>query len=328
MQHIEHLETVVNFLNASAPPDLTGPGPRVAAHDSTPAPRLALSILLVEDDPIHARLLQAALHPSPPDSDWRLTHVGTLEAACAVAVAPDLIFLDLTLPDSPGLDSLGRIRDRFPEVPVVLLTGVEDSELEELALRTGAQDFLVKDEITMRTLRRLIRYATERHRARLELLRLSTRDELTGLYNRRGFFVSAEPLARLAERAGRAFVVFFADLDGLKSINDTLGHHAGDEALRDAAWILSQTFRSADIVARLGGDEFAVFAADAPADCVDPMQRRLERWQANRNAAQNRAFTVALSVGGVAWSPGEPMSLEALLEAADVAAYRAKRRTR
>jgi diguanylate cyclase (GGDEF)-like protein len=254
--------------------------------------------------------------------------VPTLAAACALAVAPDLILLDLTLPDGRGLDTLTRVRERFATVPVVLLTGVEDPDIEERALGAGAQDFLGKDELTTRTLRRVVRYAMERHRVQLELLRLSTRDDLTGLYNRRGFFLAAEPLARLAARAGRAFVVFFADLDGLKAINDSLGHQAGDEAIRDAAWILSQTFRAADVVARMGGDEFAVFAADAPADCVAPMHRRLERWQVNRNAAPNRAYAVSLSVGGVSWTPGDPMSLEALLEAADAAAYAAKRRSR
>src|SRR5439155_15054078 len=149
----------------------------------------------------------------------------------------------------------------------------------EHALEAGAQDFLGKDELTPRSLRRVVRYAMERHRAQNDLVKLSTRDELTGLYNRRGFFMAAEPLARLAERAGRSFVIFYADLDGLKGINDAHGHSAGDEAIRDAAWILNQTFRSADIVARIGGDEFAVLAAEAPGSCVDVMLRRIEKWQ-------------------------------------------------
>src|SRR5215208_88965 len=162
-----------------------------------------LSILLVEDDPVHARLAEAALHPAPQGSDWRLTQVATLGEACAVAQTPDLILLD-----SRGLDTLRRLRERFAFVPVVLLTAVEDPEIEASALRAGAQDFLGKDELTPRTLRRVVRYAMERHGAQLDLLRLSTRDELTGLLNRRGFFMSAKPLARVAERTGRAFVVF------------------------------------------------------------------------------------------------------------------------
>ena len=285
-----------------------------------------LSILLVEDDPVHAHLAQAALQPSPDGSDWRLTHVTTLAAACSLAEPPDLVLLDLTLPDARGLDTLRRLRERFAFAPVVLLTAVEDPEIEASALSAGAQDFLGKDELTARTLRRVVRYAMERHRAQLDLLKLSTRDELTGLLNRRGFFMSAQSVARVAERAGRGFVVFFADLDGLKAINDGHGHGAGDEALRDAAWILTHTFRSADVVARIGGDEFAVLAPDATAETIDIMIRRAAKWQEERNREPGRPFGVSLSVGGVAWTPSEPRTLDMLLSEADMAAYTAKRR--
>ena len=285
-----------------------------------------ISILLVEDDPVHAHLVQAALQPSPDGSDWRLAHVGTLAAACALPEPPDLVLLDLTLPDARGLDTLRQLRERFAFVPVVLLTAVEDPEIEASALSVGAQDFLGKDELTARTLRRVVRYAMERHRAQTDLVKLSTRDELTGLLNRRGFFMSAQPTARLAERAGREFVVFFADLDGLKGINDVYGHGAGDEALRDAAWILTDTFRSADVVARIGGDEFAILAPEATPQTIDIMIHRVAKWQDERNREPGRPFSVSLSVGGVAWTPSEPRTLDMLLSEADMATYTAKRR--
>ena len=249
-----------------------------------------LNILLVEDDPVHAHLASAALHPAPEGWDWRLKHVETLAAACALTETPDLILLDLTLPDARGLETLHRLRERFAFVPVVLLTAVEDPDIEATALQAGAQDFLGKDELTARTLRRVVRYSMERHRRQQDLMRLSTRDELTGLCNRRGFLTSAEPLARDAERGNRTFLVFFADLDGLKAINDTHGHHVGDEALRDAAWILTHSFRSADIIGRIGGDEFAIFAPDAPPETIDIMIRRVSKWQAERNAEPDRPY--------------------------------------
>ncbi|HEU4720087.1 MAG TPA: GGDEF domain-containing response regulator [Gemmatimonadaceae bacterium] len=289
-------------------------------------PDPTLSILLVEDDPVHAHLARAALQPSPDGCDWRLAHVDTLAAACAIAEPPDLVLLDLSLPDAHGIETLHRLRERFAFVPVVLLTAVEDPEIEASALRSGAQDFLGKDELTARTLRRVVRYSMERHRRQLDLLRLSTRDELTGLYNRRGFFMAAEPVARVAERAKRSFLVFFADLDGLKAINDAHGHQAGDEAIRDAAWILSHTFRSADIVARIGGDEFAVLAPDAAPESIDVMLRRVAKWQDERNREPDRPFPVSLSLGGVAWTASEPRTLEMMLSEADMAAYTAKRR--
>jgi diguanylate cyclase (GGDEF)-like protein len=288
---------------------------------------LTLSILLVEDDPVHAHLAMAALQPSPDGCDWRLTHVETLAAACAIAEPPDLVLLDLTLSDARGMDTLHRLRERFAFVPVVLLTAVEDPEIEASALSAGAQDFLGKDELTARTLRRVVRYAMERHGRQLDLLRLSTRDELTGLHNRRGFFMAAEPVARMAERANKSFLVFFADLDGLKAITDAHAHPAGDEAIRDAAWILTHTFRSADIVARIGGDEFAILAPDAAPETIDIMIRRVAKWQSERNAEPGRPFAVSLSLGGVAWTAEEPRSLEMMLSEADMAAYTAKRRS-
>ena len=285
-----------------------------------------LLILLVEDEPVHAHLVEAALQPPPEGCDWRLTHVTTLVAACAQPEPPDLILLDLTLPDSRGLDTLRRLRERFAFVPVVLLTASEDPEIEASALSAGAQDFLGKDELTPRMLRRVVRYAIERHRAQVELVKLSTRDDLTGLLNRRGFFMSAQPMTRLAERSGRPFVVFFADLDGLKEINDLYGHHAGDEALRDVAWILTHNFRSADIVARIGGDEFAILAPDAAPETIDIMLRRVANWQDERNQEPGRQFSVSLSLGGAAWTPSEPRTLDMLISEADMAAYTAKRR--
>ena len=296
--------------------------------DAAEAAANTLAILLVEDDPIFAHLVRAALEPSPVGIEWTLSHATTLAEACAATETPDLILLDLTLPDARGLDTLARVREKFAFVPVILLTGLEDPEIEERALTSGAQDFLGKDELTPRSLRRVVRYAMERHRAQLELMRLSTRDELTGLYNRRGFFMAAQPIARLAQRAGRAFVVVYADLDGLKGINDTLGHHAGDEAIRDAAWILTHGFRTADIVARLGGDEFAVLAADAPGDRIGVMLQRVEKWQGVRNSDRGRLFSVSISLGAAAWSTASPKTLEALLEEADADAYKNKRAKR
>jgi two-component system cell cycle response regulator len=285
-----------------------------------------LNILLVEDDPVHAHLASAALQPAPEGWDWRLRHVETLGAACALTETPDLILLDLTLPDARGLDTLHRLRERFAFVPVVLLTAVEDPDIEATALKEGAQDFLGKDELTARTLRRVVRYAMERHHRQQDLMRLSTRDELSGLFNRRGFLAAAEPLARAAERANRTFLVFFADLDGLKAINDTHGHQVGDEAIRDAAWILTHSFRSADLIARIGGDEFAIFAPDAPPETIEIMIRRVSKWQAERNAEPDRPYQVSLSLGGVAWTASEPRTLEMMLSEADMAAYAAKRR--
>jgi diguanylate cyclase (GGDEF)-like protein len=283
---------------------------------------MSLAILLIEDNPIHARLARAAVGVA--DHAWDLTCVTSLAAADAHETTPDLILLDLSLPDSHGLDTLARVRDRFGALPVVLLTATDDPAVEEQALAAGAQDFLGKDELTPRALRRVIRYAVERHRVQQHLLHLSTRDALTGLHNRRGFFAAAERVVA-GQATAQEIVVLYADLDGLKQINDTLGHGAGDQAIQDAAWVLRHAFRSADVVARLGGDEFAVIAMGAGAENVPVLLERIAAWQTRRNAEPGRSFAVSLSVGAACAAATERGSIEELLAAADAAAYRDKR---
>jgi diguanylate cyclase (GGDEF)-like protein len=189
----------------------------------------------------------------------------------------------------------------------------------------------------------LWRQAAERATAaaREEVLReASRRDELTGLYNRRGL------LALAAERVGDAGALWllFADLDGLKAINDTLGHAAGDRALRDAADVLRATFRQSDVLARLGGDEFAVLlgarevaaaeaaeagGCDVAAHVVlDAARGRLADAVAIHNATAGRPYVLAMSVGASRSTGTEPGDLEALLAEADRRMYEAKRARR
>src|SRR5207244_11941111 len=112
-------------------------------------------------------------------------------------------------------------------------------------------------------------------------------DELTGLYNRRGFLTLATRDLRLARRGNETLLVAFADLDDLKSVNDTAGHAVGDRALRDTAGLLRQTFRDSDLVARIGGAEYAVLVRRAGPECAGALADRLQRWvrAVNRRAA-------------------------------------------
>ncbi len=165
---------------------------------------------------------------------------------------------------------------------------------------------------------------------REEMLRdLSLQDDLTGLYNRRGLLTLAEQLVREAERQRRGFGVVFADLDGLKRINDTLGHPEGDRAIRDAARLIRASFRDADVVARLGGDEFAVLVLDdASGDegaAMEAAAARLTDELERHNAASDRPFQLALSLGFSRFDPAAPRSIESLLEYADQQMYVQKR---
>jgi diguanylate cyclase (GGDEF)-like protein len=168
--------------------------------------------------------------------------------------------------------------------------------------------------------------------SREEVLReMSLRDELTGLYNRRALFGLAEQRMQTAMRTGAGFHILFIDMDGLKAINDTLGHQQGDRALRDAAALLSSNFRRSDVVARLGGDEFAVLLLGrTPRDRVsgagvDAAVARLHAELERQTATARRPYTLSLSVGASHFDPAAPASLEELLHRADQKMYASKR---
>lgn len=129
------------------------------------------------------------------------------------------------------------------------------------------------------------------------LERLSLTDELTGLYNRRGFMTLAEQQSRLAARTGKPLMLLFADVNDLKSVNDALGHEVGDALLLDAAQVLHTAFRSSDIVARLGGDEFVVLLIDPSPTSPELVRTRLETCIAHFNNGTRRPYRLSLSVG-------------------------------
>jgi diguanylate cyclase (GGDEF)-like protein/PAS domain S-box-containing protein len=171
---------------------------------------------------------------------------------------------------------------------------------------------------------------SERTRLERALRDLSLTDDLTGLYNRRGFSTLAERQLALALRGHQPLLLIFADVDGLKTINDTYGHAAGDQALRDTAAILRATYRSADIIARLGGDEFTVFPVNAIESSGGILTDRLDEAVARHAKQSDRPFTLSLTAGLARVDPAECPTIEGLLAQADRALYerRAKRSTR
>jgi diguanylate cyclase (GGDEF)-like protein len=155
------------------------------------------------------------------------------------------------------------------------------------------------------------------------LTSLSITDELTGLYNRRGFMLLAEQHLRLASRTKTTFAVIFADLNGLKTINDTLGHEAGDRAIRSAGRVLRRTLRESDILARLGGDEFVALVSIPSESAVGAVVRRIEIALAEENA-KGPLFELSLSLGEAMFDPSSQRSLHDLISEADELMYARK----
>ncbi|MCX5815566.1 MAG: PAS domain S-box protein [Proteobacteria bacterium] len=167
---------------------------------------------------------------------------------------------------------------------------------------------------------------TERTRLEEELKTLSLIDELTGLYNRRGFFALGEQQLKIADRMKKDVLLIFTDLDRLKWINDNLGHEEGDRALVAASNILKETFRESDIIARIGGDEFVVLAMEAIEDISQFITSRLQDNFDQYNTGAKLDYTLSTSIGMVRYNPENPVSLDTLIALADKLMYEDKKR--
>jgi len=165
---------------------------------------------------------------------------------------------------------------------------------------------------------------TDRKRMEEKILTLSLTDQLTGLYNRRGFLSLAEQQLKLSARNKSGLQLFFADLDLLKWINDVLGHEEGDKALIEAANILKETFRTSDIIARLGGDEFAVLAIDIKGTNPEVFTARLQKLIDIWNNQENRKYKLSISIGCAYYDPENPCTIDDLIARADKLMYEQK----
>ncbi len=186
---------------------------------------------------------------------------------------------------------------------------------------TGKDELsLLKDEING-MLEALERSEKALRKSEEALLVLSLHDELTGLYNRRGFLTLAEQQLKVANRAKKGLLMIFADLDGMKDINDTLGHGQGDSALIDTARILGKTFRESDIIARYGGDEFIILSLENTESGAELFENRLREHLEYHNKNEGRPYTLSLSTGFARYDPENPLSIEDLLVEADHIMY-------
>jgi diguanylate cyclase (GGDEF)-like protein/PAS domain S-box-containing protein len=158
-----------------------------------------------------------------------------------------------------------------------------------------------------------------------ELRTISLTDELTGVFNRRGFITLAEQQLRMAKRLKKGAFMLYADLDDLKLINDTYGHNEGSSVLVDVARTLKSTYRESDIVARIGGDEFVVFPVGTYNEHVNVITERLKKNIEDYNAKKLRKYEISISYGVTYCDPQSGQSIEDLLESADMEMYKQKR---
>jgi len=284
-----------------------------------------MRLLLVEDNISDAQFLEASLKRSRA-LGIKMTHVTSLKDGATALKSGnyDCLLLDMGLPDGNGLECVEAMQQADPDMPIVVLSGQDDEDFAVSILNKGVQDYLVKWEGKGRTILRAIRYAIERKRTDKRLTYLAQYDNLTGVPNREFFTDQLDRAIARARRAGSKIALFYLDLDQFKSVNDTLGHEAGDALLKGAADRLQEAIRSGDVLARLGGDEFAIIVENLErARHAEAIARHLIASFDEPFELSGRKLSITPSIGITVY-PDDSTTAVALLKNADIAMYKAK----
>ena len=284
-----------------------------------------IRVLLVEDNPADVRWVREILAEDGV-AEFTLRQASTVQAAVGQLATGDAgidaVLLDLSLPDETGMNTVRRVLAAAQTAVVIVMTGHGDEQVGIAAMQAGAQDYLVKGQVDGRTVRRALRFALERQTV---LQRLSHRDDLTGLHNRRGFLIQAEQFLRNARRHRTPVMLVFLDLDRLKRVNDRYGHAEGNRAIVETADILRRCFRQSDLLARFGGDEFAALTQGNGEADEEFVRARLEGALGAVNVQADRDYPLSFSMGVIVAGPQDDAPVEVLLERADHRMYEEKR---
>lgn len=223
----------------------------------------SLNILLIEDNPGDAVLLVRALKSAIPElCSFHVANSLSDALDQIQKVQFDIALLDRSLPDARNFEGLERIQFFAPNLPVVYMTGDKSETAALESIRRGAQDYLIKDDLDDKKVRHSISYAILRKSTENKLFMQANYDPLTSLCNR-AFFENKLQLSLAKQRRhGDLLSVLFLDLNGLKRVNDTYGHDAGDALLIEAASRIKRSVSARDTTARFGGDEFAILLAE------------------------------------------------------------------
>jgi two-component system, cell cycle response regulator len=274
-------------------------------------------VLIVDDDENLLKFIRAALESEGYQCETVMNPVSALEFISKGSF--DIMITDIVLPMMSGLELTKKAKNVKPHLAIIIATGFIDAFSYDEAIEAGASDFL-KKPFTVKELTARARHVkiTE------EMRNLALRDDLTGLYNRRGFFALIEHQLKLAKRKKNGMFLLYADLDDLKSINDTWGHREGDVALIETAKILRKNYRESDVIARIGGDEFVVFPAGTSDDDSEKILDRLHSAFLHHCAQCNPVYKLSISAGISYYNPDAPCSVDELLALGDASMYERK----
>lgn len=259
-------------------------------------------------------------------SDYEMTWCADYQYALEAMLAPihDIILLDYEHAPDTCEELLRAASAHGCSTPIVCLTAKDNPELDQAAIRGGAADYLIKDQLDTVQIERTIRYAMDRKSAESELARLAHYDALTGIPNRLLFNDRLDRALQRADRGDSPFALLYVDLDGFKTVNDMHGHDVGDKLVQGIAERLSQCIRRTDSVARIGGDEFTVLLEkiNSTNDTVMVAQKIIDVITEPFNI-DGQQLRVGSSIG-IAVYPEAGTDAKTLLKHADMAMYEAK----
>ncbi|RME90718.1 MAG: diguanylate cyclase [Candidatus Hydrogenedentota bacterium] len=245
----------------------------------------------------------------------------------------EIILLDLNLEDSEGLDSLKKLHYISDSEVIIVITAVEQKDLGLNLVRHGAQDYLLKQELTLPLLKKSILYAVERKKLENQLKYSALHDPLTGLPNRLLLFNRLQQLCdRIQWQKDLVVALLFIDVNNFKEINDTYGHAAGDEVLIELGKRLQQSVFARDTVARYAGDEFVVLldGLQMEARLVKVIEKlKIAFRKPVYLKSVGKEMMVSVSIGIAVRSAEHPFeNIDQLIQAADFAMYEAKKQSR
>ena len=238
----------------------------------------------------------------------------------------DSAVIDVVMPVMDGITLTRKLVNLHPDLPIMVISGYADEQSARSAIEAGAREFIKKPFSNEEFILRFDKMMRDR-KGEQELLALSLTDELTGLCNRRRFFILTEQYLKLAVRKKKKWLFLYMDMDDLKWINDHCGHSEGDQALIALSNILKKTFRESDVIARIGGDEFAVLL-EATDEGNEMLITRLHESIRDYNAKVPQGYKLSVSLGVAQFDPEYPISIDKLLSKADALMYVQKRRAR
>lgn len=288
-----------------------------------------MKILVIEDDEFDFHLVKRNLKRAFPDDDLSFKWINTPMIAdiCEDINTFDVCFVDYRLGAKSGIEIIRELCEIGAKVPFILLTGDENTDLDQTAIGAGAADFLHKDNLSVSSIHRSTRFCLARNEQEKRLTEMAYSDALTGLANRAAFDQRCKATLENRNVSSPAIGLILIDLDKFKQVNDTFGHPIGDALLQDFSRALASHFGTGDTVARLGGDEFGVLL-----QLTDKMQtpEYLRKWL--RSVIQTRfdiadlTLNVLCSIGvSVIHSGTEMLKTTDVLSQADRSLYSDKK---